>query len=65
MHSDLEIEGWDIIQVEIKFTDGMPVSEKAVYEHRDKPRKLRARKISFNEASDGWEVSWDTVNEVP
>jgi len=64
MQSDKKIEGWHIVQVEIRFKDGEAVSEKAVYEHTERPRMLRIR--SINVAGDEiLSVNWDVTNKMP
>lgn len=64
MQSEIELEGWKIVQVEIKFKDGEPVSEKAVYESAERPRMLRTRKISVS-GSLPLTVLWETTNKIP
>ena len=64
MVSKIEFDGWMVIQVEIKFKDGEPVSEQAVYEHPDWPSRMRIRKIFVD--SDGFmSEAFDVTNEVP
>ncbi len=57
------VRAWPLVQVEISFKDGEPVTEKAVYEFLEAPLRLRVVRIDLEGAE--WVTRYDNAMRVP